>query len=58
MSAMGTSNAVAVQILDREYRIARRSDGAERWVHGRGRLDFTADGTPVRMIGTVLLLSG
>jgi PAS domain S-box-containing protein len=41
------------QRFDREYRIVRPSDGAERWVHGVGRLEFDADGAPVRMIGTI-----
>jgi PAS domain S-box-containing protein len=39
--------------FDREYRILRRCDGTQRWVHGRGRLDLDAQGLPVRMIGTI-----
>jgi diguanylate cyclase (GGDEF)-like protein/PAS domain S-box-containing protein len=39
--------------LDREYRIARRSDGAERWVHGLGELTRAGDGRPVMMHGTI-----
>ncbi len=41
------------QPFNREYRIRRRSDGVERWVHGRGRLDLDAQGRPIRMIGTI-----
>jgi PAS domain S-box-containing protein len=35
-----------------EYRIAR-SDGSVRVLVGTGRLDLTAEGSPVRMVGTV-----
>ncbi len=41
------------QGFDKEYRIIRPSDRAERWLHGLGRLEFDAQGHPVRMIGTV-----
>ena len=39
--------------FDREYRIVRPSDGAVRWVHGLGRLEFDAQGRPVKMRGTI-----
>ncbi|MGC1463818.1 MAG: PAS domain S-box protein [Terracidiphilus sp.] len=39
--------------FDREYRIVRHSDGAVRWVHGLGRLDFSAEGRPAKMTGTI-----
>ena len=39
--------------FDREYRIVRHRDGAERWVHGCGELTFTSDGRPAQMIGTI-----
>ena len=39
--------------FDREYRIVRHSDGALRWVHGLGRLEFDAQGRPVKMHGTI-----
>jgi diguanylate cyclase (GGDEF)-like protein/PAS domain S-box-containing protein len=39
--------------FDKEYRIVRQTDGEERWVHGLGRLDFNAQGQPVRMRGTI-----
>jgi diguanylate cyclase (GGDEF)-like protein/PAS domain S-box-containing protein len=41
------------QAFDKEYRIVRQTDGAERWVHGLGRLEFDALGRPVRMHGTI-----
>jgi diguanylate cyclase (GGDEF)-like protein/PAS domain S-box-containing protein len=41
------------QTFDKEYRIVRQTDGAERWVHGLGRLDFSGQGQPVRMHGTI-----
>jgi two-component system cell cycle sensor histidine kinase/response regulator CckA len=39
--------------FDREYRIARRSDGQIRWVHGRGQLVHNAKGELVTMAGTI-----
>ena len=39
--------------FDREYRIVRASDRAERWVHGLGTLDLGPDGRPARMFGTI-----
>jgi diguanylate cyclase (GGDEF)-like protein/PAS domain S-box-containing protein len=39
--------------FDKEYRILRPSDHAVRWVHGVGRLDFDAQGLPVKMCGTI-----
>lgn len=36
-----------------EYRV-RRSDGGERWVHARGRIDLDAAGHPVRMPGFLI----
>jgi PAS domain S-box-containing protein len=41
------------QPFDREYRIVRRSDGAERWVYGRGKLTFDNRQVPIRMHGTI-----
>jgi diguanylate cyclase (GGDEF)-like protein/PAS domain S-box-containing protein len=41
------------QAFDNEYRIVRQSDGAKRWVHGLGRLEFDEQGRPVRMLGTI-----
>jgi diguanylate cyclase (GGDEF)-like protein/PAS domain S-box-containing protein len=39
--------------FDKEYRIVRQSDGAERWVHGMGRLEFDAQGKPLKMRGII-----
>jgi PAS domain S-box-containing protein len=39
--------------FDKEYRIQRHNDHAERWVHGLGRLEFDTQGRPVKMHGTV-----
>ena len=41
------------QSFDKEYRIIRQSDGAERWVHGLGRLEFDDQGRAIRMRGTI-----
>ncbi|MFZ2309419.1 MAG: EAL domain-containing protein [Rhodoferax sp.] len=41
------------QSFDREYRIVRPIDGAQRWVHGLGRLEFDAQGKPTFMRGTI-----
>jgi PAS domain S-box-containing protein len=41
------------QPFEREYRIVRTNDGAERWVFGLGRVEYGADGAPLRMLGTV-----
>ncbi|RJQ52944.1 MAG: PAS domain S-box protein [Nitrospiraceae bacterium] len=42
-----------VNPFDREYRILRANGGAERWLHGLGRLETGKDGKPERMIGTI-----
>ena len=39
--------------FDREYRVCRPGDGRTVWVHGLGRLEFSNDGRPIRMLGTV-----
>ena len=39
--------------FDREYRIVRLNDGVERWVLGLGKVEYAADGSPVRMVGTI-----
>ncbi|TRW96092.1 EAL domain-containing protein [Candidatus Methylobacter oryzae] len=40
-------------IFDKEYRIVRAENQAERWVHGLGKLEFDAQGQPVKMHGTI-----
>ena len=48
-------NEVLVQgkAFDKEYRIIRLDDQAERWVHGLGKLEFDAQGRPLKMHGTI-----
>ena len=41
------------QRFDREYCIVRPSDGQERWVHGQGELQLDAQGTPLRLLGSI-----
>ena len=41
------------RVFDKEYRIVRHADHAERWVHGLGKLELDARGSPLRMHGTV-----
>lgn len=41
------------QEFDREYRIVRPCDGAERYIRGLGRLVFDEQGNPLRMHGTI-----
>jgi hypothetical protein len=35
--------------FDKEYKIIRKNDDAERWVHGLGKLEFNAQNQPVKM---------
>jgi PAS domain S-box-containing protein len=39
--------------FDKKYKIIRRSDLTDRWIHGIGELVFDNDGIPVSMIGTI-----
>jgi PAS domain S-box-containing protein len=39
--------------FNREYKIVRINDGAERWVKGSGKLVFDEKGTPIRMYGAI-----
>jgi diguanylate cyclase (GGDEF)-like protein/PAS domain S-box-containing protein len=39
--------------FDKEYRIIRQTDQADRWVRGLGRLDFDARGKPLKMRGII-----
>ncbi len=41
------------RIFDREYRILRHNDRAERWVHGLGKLELDDQGRPLKMHGTI-----
>ena len=40
--------------FDLQYRIRRPADGAERWVHGVGKLEFDGKDQPLRMVGAIL----
>jgi PAS domain S-box-containing protein len=46
-------NVEQKRLFDKEYRIVRENDGAERWVHWLGRLDYDAGGSPLHMVGTL-----
>ena len=39
--------------FNKEYRIIRPNDGAERWVLGLGKVAYSTDGVPLRMTGTI-----
>jgi hypothetical protein len=39
--------------FNKEYRIIRKDDQSERWVHGIGKLEFDPSGSPIEMLGTV-----
>jgi diguanylate cyclase (GGDEF)-like protein/PAS domain S-box-containing protein len=39
--------------FDAEYRIVRQRDGAVRWVRGLGKLEFDAQGKPLKMRGII-----
>ena len=41
------------QPFNKDYRIIRLDDRAERWVHGLGKLEFDDQGRPVKLIGTI-----
>lgn len=39
--------------FDKEYKIIRQIDKAERWVYGKGKLKFNAGNQPITMVGTI-----
>ncbi|NLT50391.1 MAG: PAS domain S-box protein [Ignavibacteria bacterium] len=39
--------------FDKEYRIIRKNDNAERWVYGRGEVTLDENKEPIKMIGTI-----
>jgi len=41
------------KVFDKEYRIIRHDDHAERWLRGLGKLEFDASGHPLKILGTV-----
>ncbi|MGD0734663.1 MAG: PAS domain S-box protein [Terracidiphilus sp.] len=46
------------EAFDKEYRIIRQSDQAERWVHGMGRVEFDGNGKPMKMRGIIRDITG
>ncbi|MGA2780786.1 MAG: PAS domain S-box protein [Smithella sp.] len=40
------------QTADKEYRIVRFNNKAERWLHSLGKLEFDANGLPIKLHGT------
>lgn len=44
--------------FNKEFKIIRNSDGAERWVHGTGELVFDEEGIPLRMHGAMQDVTG
>jgi len=42
------------QPFEKEYRIVRQRDGAQRWVMGAGRLEFDDAGHPLKMRGIIM----
>ena len=41
------------QPFNKEYRIIRHNDQAERWVNGLGKMEFDPQGRPLKMVGTI-----
>ncbi len=39
--------------FDKEYKIIRKNDNEERWIHGLGEIIFNEDNQPIKMIGVV-----
>ncbi len=39
--------------FDKEYKIVRKNDNQEAWVHGLGELVFDENKNPVKMLGTI-----
>jgi hypothetical protein len=39
--------------FNKEYKIVRKNDKAERWLHGIGNLKFNENNQPITMIGTI-----
>lgn len=40
--------------FDKEYKITSLSDGKEKWVSGKGELEFDENGALLRMVGTIM----
>ena len=54
MSAYFREEVIGKKIkFDKEYKIVRKNDMAERWVHGIGTLKFNESGELMTMVGTI-----
>ena len=53
MSSHFSGSAHLHSNFDKEYRIVRPADRAQRWVHGRGRFEIDESGHPINMRGTI-----
>ena len=54
MTAYLTDDVLGKRIrFDKEYKIVRKNDNEERWLHGVGDLEFDDRGQPVTMRGTI-----
>jgi PAS domain S-box-containing protein len=54
MSRYVTGEVVAKRKpFDKQYRIIRVADGAERWVHGLGAVTFDESGAPISLFGII-----
>jgi PAS domain S-box-containing protein len=39
--------------FNKEYRVIRKNDGTIRWVHTLGELEFSGNGSPIKLFGTI-----
>ncbi|MEY4751802.1 MAG: hypothetical protein RIQ60_4016 [Pseudomonadota bacterium] len=39
--------------FDKQYRIIHQASGVQRWVHGRGEVQYDAGGQPMALVGTI-----
>ena len=54
MSDYLTNEVIALgKNFDKMYKIIRKKDNAERWVHGVGKLVFNENNEPIQMLGTI-----
>lgn len=54
MAAYVTNDVIGRGVpFDTEYRIIRPANGAARWVHGRGKVDYDSTGKPAFLRGTI-----
>jgi len=53
MTAYLTEIQAGAHDFDFQYRIFRRADNLERWVHGLGKIERDGAGKPLRLVGTI-----